>query len=142
LTGRGPAATVPLTSIAYHRSRPDLDRPDLENIFVPSSMTAQLWFPGWRRPMPDALTSLNVVLRPSSRGFLELASSDPLAPPRIQYNLLAEREDVERLKDTVAWTRDLLRQAPIRELVGEELLPGKDLANDDALEAYVRKTVA
>ena len=142
LTGRGPAATVPLTSIAYHRSRPDLDRPDLENIFVPSSMTAQLWFPGWRQPVPDALTSLNVVLRPSSRGFVELTSSDPLAPPRIQYNLLAERGDVERLKYTVAWTRDLLRQAPVREFVGEELLPGKDLTNDDALEAYVRKTVA
>lgn len=142
LTGRGPAAAVPLTSIAYYRSRPDLDRPDLENIFVPSSMTAQLWFPGWRRPAPDALTSLNVVLRPSSRGFVELASSDPLTSPRIQYNLLAEREDVERLKFTVAWTRDLMREAPIRDFVGDEIFPGKDLESDDALEAYARKTVA
>jgi choline dehydrogenase len=140
LLGNGRAATVPLTSIAYHRSRPDLERPDLENIFVPSSMMAQLWFPGWRRPVQDMLTSLNVVLRPNSRGFVQLASSDPFTAPRIQYNLLADRGDVERLKYAVAWTRDLMRKAPICNFVGEETFPGPDVASDEALESYARKT--
>jgi len=142
LTGKGYAATVPLTSIAYHRSRHDLERPDLENIFVPSSMAAHVWFPGWRPQMPDLLTSLNVVLRPASRGFVELGSSDPLAAPRIQYNLLAERSDVERLKASVAWTRDLMRAAPICDFIGDESFPGVSVESNEALEAYSRKSVA
>jgi choline dehydrogenase len=142
LTGRGPAATVPLTSIAYHRSRPDLERPDLENIFVPTGMAAQVWFPGWRRPAPDMLTSINVVLRPSSRGFVTLASPDPLASPHIQYNLLADTQDRERVKYGVAWTRDLMRSAPISDFVGEELFPGPGVSDAAAVEAYARQTVA
>ncbi|HMQ17650.1 MAG TPA: GMC family oxidoreductase N-terminal domain-containing protein, partial [Sphingopyxis sp.] len=142
LTGRGPAATLPLTSIAYHRSRPDLERPDLENIFLPTGMTARLWFPGWRPPVPDMLTSINVVLRPSSRGFVALASADPFAPPRIQYNLLADAQDMERLKYIAAWTRDLMRAAPISDFVGEEVFPGPGITDDEALAAYARRTVA
>lgn len=141
LFGIGAAATIPLASIAYHRSRPELERPDLENIFIPASMVAQTWFPGWRPPAPDMLTSLNVVLRPESRGFVELASADPRAMPRIQFNLLAERADIERLKTMVAWTRDLVRAAPIDTFVGEEALPGPGITDDAALEAYVRRTV-
>ncbi|QIB64903.1 GMC family oxidoreductase [Kineobactrum salinum] len=141
LLGKGPAGTVPLTSIAYYRSRPDLDRPDLENIFLPTSMMAQVWFSGWRTPAPDLMTSLNLVLRPSSRGCVELQSSDPLAHPRIQYNLLAERDDMERLKFTTAWTRDLMRAAPICDFVGDEISPGPDVTSDKALEAYARKMV-
>jgi choline dehydrogenase len=141
LLSRGPASTIPLASIAYHRSRPDLERPDLENIFIPANMFAQLWFPGWRPPAPDMLTSLNVVLRPESRGFIELASADPLTLPRIQYNLLAERADMERLKQLVLWTRDLIRQAPIDTFVGNEAMPGANVNDDAGLEAYVRRTV-
>ena len=141
LHGKGPASTIPLASIAYHRSRPDLARPDLENIFIPASMVAHLWFPGWRAPAPDMLTSLNVVLRPASRGFVELASADPLAMPRIQYNLLAEPADLERLKLTIAWTRDLIRQAPIDALVGEEGLPGAGVTDDKSLENFIRRMV-
>ncbi|WP_184101668.1 GMC family oxidoreductase [Sphingopyxis panaciterrulae] len=142
LSGGGPAATVPLTSIAYHRSRPDLERPDLENIFLPTGMDARVWFPGWRQPVPDMLTSINVILRPASRGFVTLASADPLAPPHIQYNLLADAQDRERLKYSVAWTRGLMRTAPIGDFVGEEIFPGPDFTDDQALEAYARQTVA
>lgn len=142
LTGKGHAGNVPLTSIAYYRSRPDLQRPDLENIFVPTSMSAQVWFPGWRAPAPNVLTSVNVVLNPASRGWVELRSSDPLAPPAIRYNILAERGDVDRLKRSVAWTRELLRQAPICEFIEGEGFPGLDVAGDQALEEYVRKWAA
>lgn len=141
LSGKGRASTIPLTSIAYYRSRPDLERPDMEAIFVPTGMLARVWFPGWRAPTPDMLTVVNVVLRPASRGYVELASSDPFAAPKIQYNLLAESEDVDRLKHSVRWTRDLMRQAPVREFVGEESFPGTAVQDDEALEAYARNTV-
>nr|WP_281367487.1 GMC oxidoreductase [Sphingomonas chungangi] len=86
------------------------------------------------------LTSLNVVLRPASRGFVELASADPVAGPRIQYNLLAEREDVERLRMSIEWTRSLMRESALSDFIGEESFPGA-AAEGDAVDAYVRKVV-
>lgn len=141
MTGTGRASTIPLTSIAYYRSRAGLELPDLETIFIPTSMAARIWFPGWRKAAPDVLTTVNVVLRPASRGFVELASPDPLAPPKLQFNLLAEREDMDRLKHTVAWTRELMQQNPISDFIGEEVFPGSAVADEQALEAFARQTV-
>ncbi|WP_315763980.1 MULTISPECIES: GMC family oxidoreductase [unclassified Bradyrhizobium] len=142
LTGRGLPSTVPLSSIAYYKSRPDLRRPDLENIFMSTNLAAKVWFPGWRKPEPDALTSLNVVLRPRSRGFVRLRSADPAAPPRIQFNLLQDPNDLRLLRYALRWTRDFVRHAPLSEHVGQELFPGTALETDAALDAYIRKTVA
>jgi len=88
------------------------------------------------------LTSINVVLRPASRGFVTLASPDPLASPHIQYNLLADVQDRERVKYNVGWTRELMRSAPISDFVGEEIFPGPGVSEAPALEVYARQTVA
>lgn len=141
LTGRGFPSTVPLSCIAYYKSRPDLERPDLENIFMSANMAAQVWFPGWRKPRPDLLTSLNVVLRPGSRGSVRLRSAAPLAKPRIQFNLLQDPEDLRLLRHALRWTRDFVRQGPLAEHVGDEAFPGAALDSDAGLDAYIRQAV-
>lgn len=142
LTGRGFPSTVPLSCIAYYRSRPDLERPDMENIFMAANMAAQVWFPGWRKPQPDLLTSLNVVLRPGSRGFVKLRSANPLAKPWIQYNFLQDPEDLRLLRQALRWTRDFVRQGELAKHVGDEAFPGAALDNDAGLDAYIRQTVS
>lgn len=141
LTGRGIPGSVPLSSIAYYKSRPDLDRPDLENVFMSTSLAARIWFPGWRTAVPDALTSLNVVLRPNSRGFVKLRSSDPHDAPRIQFNFLEDAEDLRLLRHAIRWTRDFVRQAPLADFVGEEIFPGKGVDSDAALDGFIRQIV-
>lgn len=141
LTGRGFPAAMPLSSIAYLKSRPDLERPDLEHIFMGTNMAARVWFPGWRPPMPDQLTALNVVLRPGSRGSVRLRSADPFDKPRIQFNLLQDPEDLRLMRHAFRWTRDFVRQGELAEYVGDEALPGGALQDDDALDAYIRQTV-
>lgn len=138
LTGTGMMGTQPLTTIAYYRSRPDLERPDLENIIMPTSLNAHVWFPGVRRPHEDMLTSLNCVLRPASRGSVRLRSADPSATPAIRFNLLAEQEDVDRLRHSLEWTRELVSTGPISEYVGEEAFPGPAIASAAAMETYIR----
>ncbi|HEY9090227.1 GMC family oxidoreductase [Parasphingorhabdus sp.] len=141
LTGRGVVSRAPLSSIAYHKSRPDLERPDLENVFMSTNLAANVWFPGWRKPQPDMLTSLNVVLRPGSRGTVRLRSNDPEAPPRIQLNLLQDSDDVRLLRYSLRWTRDFVKQAPLSEYVGAEAFPGPAVQSDDALDAFIRQSV-
>ncbi|WP_041535857.1 GMC family oxidoreductase [Parvibaculum lavamentivorans] len=142
LTGRGAPSGAPLNSIAYYKSRPDLERPDLENVFMSTNLAAHVWFPGWRKPQPDMLTSLNVVLRPGSRGSVRLRSADPLAPPRIQLNLLQDPNDLRLLRHALRWTRDFVRQAPLSEYVGAEAFPGAALETDAALDAFIRQNVS
>jgi choline dehydrogenase len=141
LTGRGLPSTVPLSSIAYYKSQPSLQRPDLENVFMSTNLAARIWFPGWRRPQPDVLTSLNVVLRPGSRGSVRLRSADPLASPRIQFNLLQDPNDLRLLRHALRWTRDFVQQGALAEYVSKEVFPGAALETDAALDAYIRQTV-
>lgn len=141
LTGRGLPASVPLSSIAYHKSQPDLPRPDLETVFMSTNLAANVWFPGWRKPAPDALTTLNVVLRPGSRGSVRLRSADPLAPPSIRFNLLQDPDDLRLLRHALRWTRDFVRQGEVADHVGKEMFPGGAMETDAALDAYIRRTV-
>lgn len=142
LTGRGVPANVPLSCIAYYKSQPDLERPDLENIFMSTHNAAHVWFPGWRRPQPDMLTSLNQVLRPASRGSVRLRSSDPRELPRIQLNLLQDPEDRRLLRHALRWTRDFVRQGELADFVGDEAIPGPALSTDSALDAFIRENVS
>lgn len=138
LTGRGMMGTQPLTAIAYYRSHPALERPDLENILMPTSLNAHVWFPGIRRPHDDMLTSLNCVLRPGSRGTVRLRSADPSTPPEIRFNLLSDPQDVDLLRHSITWTRDLMATDPIRDFVGEEAFPGPKVADKPAMDRYIR----
>lgn len=142
LTGQGTLSSVPLNTIAYLKSNAGLERPDIENIFVSTSLAANVWFPGIRKPAPDVLTSLNAALRPKSRGFVKLRSADPMTAPRIQFNLLQETEDLNLLRHALRWTRDFVRQDPLTEHVGDEVFPGADVQTDEALNAYIQTTVA
>jgi choline dehydrogenase len=140
LTGRG-LPSVPLSCIAYHKSRPDLERPDLETIFMSTNMMARPWFPGWKKPQPDALTTMSVALRPGSRGTVRLRSADPFDKPRIQLNLLQDPDDLRLLREATRWTRDFVRNAPLSDHVGDEMFPGSAVDGDAALDAFIRQVV-
>lgn len=138
LTGKGMMGTQPLTAIAYYRSHSGLERPDMENILMPTSLNAHVWFPGIRRPHEDMLTSLNCVLRPGSRGTVRLRSADPAAPPEIRFNLLSDPSDIDLLRHSIEWTRQLVATDPIRDFVGEEVFPGPKVAGRQSMEGYIR----
>lgn len=141
LTGRGFAASQPLVGLGYYKSRPGIDRPDLESIFLPTHLNAQVWFPGVRKKVPDMLTSFNVVLRPGSRGFVKLRSSDPMDRPRIQFNLLQDPNDLALMRHAVRWTREFVRQADLADHVGEAVFPASSVQSDSELDAFIRQMV-
>lgn len=77
--------------------------------------------------------------RPQSRGSVEIASADALAPPRIRANYLSEPSDVQTLVAGLRALRDIYAQPSFRELVtGVEYLPGNDVTTDAALEEFAR----
>jgi 4-pyridoxate dehydrogenase len=81
-----------------------------------------------------------VVLRPESRGRLELASLDPRAPLRIRQNFLATDKDRETLRAGLRMVREVARQSPLRPFIADEIAPGPTKTNNDALDAHIAAT--
>jgi len=78
--------------------------------------------------------------RPRSRGYVRLASNDPLAAPRIRYNMLEHPEDMEVLEAGFRLGRELVRQPSLAAFAGEEMFPGANVQSDAELESWLRET--
>jgi choline dehydrogenase len=89
----------------------------------------------------DGVTLNSCLLRPKSRGTVTLRSSDPMAKPVIDNNYLAEADDLRLEIAGLRYARDILRSNPLAQKVSHEILPGKDVINDDDLAAHCRRTV-
>ena len=97
-TGTGFAATPGAEGGAFIRSHPDLSKPDLQLHFVPGLVDDHV-----RKLHLGYGYSCHVcVLRPFSRGDVQLESADPLASPRIDPNFFSDERDMASL---VAGTR-------------------------------------
>jgi len=78
--------------------------------------------------------------RPESTGTVEIASADPLAPPRIRAGYLTQPLDAKVLVAGLRMLRKIYAQPAFRGLVtGEEYLPGNDVTTDAGLEAFARE---
>jgi choline dehydrogenase len=141
--GTGPFATNGLAGNVFIRTLPELDRPDLQLTCISPGMSAgRVWLPlPWKKPdhvLPLALS----MIRQDSRGNVTLRSADPLAPPRIRFNLMQERPDVERMIRCIRTARRVYDQEPLRRFHLAETTPGDGLQSDRELETFIRATAA
>ena len=134
---RGGPATFVFPAIAFAKSSPLLDYPDLQFHFgtIINDITAEgvKWLPR------AGVTMLVNVNRSSSSGVVELRSADPHAPPRIHPNMLVDRQEVELLKQGVKMGRSVWRTKAFAPWFEEEYLPARDVDDDAALEEFVRR---
>lgn len=76
----------------------------------------------WLQHTPAATPTLfwvsATVMNPRSRGRVRLATLDPLSPPRITLNLLAEVEDLAAMLEGVRSARHVGTRGPLKELAG------------------------
>jgi choline dehydrogenase len=141
LSGTGPLAGLPVSAMLFARSREGLERPDLQFLISPVRLFASVWFPGWRKPDGHYLSLRAVLLHPASRGWIKLRSADPMAKPRITFNLLADRSDYAPLRAAIHIARQLVRQGDLAPLVEREAVPGDHIRNDAELDAFIRADV-
>ncbi len=77
-------------------------------------------------------------LRPQSRGTVRLASADPLMPPAIDPNHLADARDLEKMVRAVRKAREILSQPAFAPHAQLELDPGAEVQTDAQLRDWVR----
>jgi choline dehydrogenase len=73
------------------------------------------------------------VTTPRSAGTVRLRSRDPKVGPRIDYRLLTDPFDRERIVAGVQLARRLARTSPLADVLDHELRPGNGIAAEDAL---------
>ena len=90
---------------------------------------------------PNSVSILPGVVRPLSRGWVRLSSSDPLVRPRMNPNYLAAQADRDRLVQGVRLAREIFATRAFSDWVGQELMPGPDVgSSDDDLFEFVKNT--
>jgi choline dehydrogenase-like flavoprotein len=77
------------------------------------------------------------LLRPKSRGRVELTSADPRAPMRIYQNFLAVEDDLKVLRAGLVMAREVGRQQPLAPFTAAELTP---LNSDAEIDDHIRST--
>ncbi len=121
---------------AFLRTRPELATPDVQlHFLIFSADTAGATL----HPFPGFITSV-CQLRPESRGFVRIKSSDPAVPPAIQPRYLSSRSDCNCVVDGLKQMRRIMDQPVMRKYIAEERAPGEQCVSDADLLAYARET--
>ena len=126
--------------MAFLKSGPGLDLPDIQLLFNAAPMTAHAYFPPFVAPYADSFGFRAVLLRPESRGRVELASPDPQVPVRIHQNFLATEKDWATLRAGVRLAREIGEQPALVPFASEEIAPGPDCRSDAQIDAHIRAT--
>lgn len=141
---RGLYASNGVFSSVMLRSRLDIDKPDLFCFALLADFRG--YYPGYSEDIrkQDYLTwSLLKAYTSNNAGTVRLASSDPLARPKIDFHYFEEGEDprgedLDAMVRAIRFTRGIVNS--VSDQVDHEALPGRNLITDDDLRHYVRDT--
>ena len=140
LRGEGIAADWPGGVMAFLKSVPGLDLPDIQLLFSAAPMAAHAYFPPFVRPYADSFGCRAVLLHPESRGRIELASADARVPGRIRQNFLATEKDWATLRAGVRLVREIGEQPALAPFASGEIAPGANCRSDSDIDAHIRAT--
>ena len=119
---------------AFFRSRPDVEVPDLQLVFVVAIVDDHA-----RRLHRGHGFSCHVdLLRPQSRGTVDIASPDTRDAPVIDPRFLSHPDDIQVLREGVKAQMRILQASPFDAYRGEMLYP-VPLDDDAAIEADIRR---
>jgi len=139
LTGKGAFASQITSGVLMLRTRPELQRPDIQLVFLPVRLDAKLWHP-FGRKQSHVLSVMVMQLHPESRGSVTLRSADPLAKPRIDLNLLSTPTDFADIRGGIEAVRRIFAQAPLSDMVEAEIAPGSHADLDDFIRHNLKIT--
>ncbi len=88
---------------------------------------------------PNAISILPGVVRPLSRGWVRLASKNPLDQPLINPNYLSADVDRERLVEGIKIARQIFGTRTFSNWIKQDLMPGPTVRTDGQLRDFVTK---
>jgi choline dehydrogenase len=110
----------------FWKSNPGLPSPDLQPVLEEKPFGSEVTAKQYGLPVDPAScwTLAPGLIRPESRGHLELTGSDPDDPVIIHANFLSAEADVTALIRAIELCRDLGNAPELRDFVKREIMPG------------------
>lgn len=133
---KGPVAAGIQLGVMFAKTRPELDRPDIQFHFgtISADMTA-----GQPHDFPGFTISV-CCLRPTSRGHLMARSPDMADKPEILFNYFQTPEDRRCMVDGVRLAQDIIRSDAMQPYVAGLQRPDHFMETDEEIEAFIRET--
>ena len=125
----GPLSMAPSQLGVFTRSSGEHATPNLEYHVQPLSLER---FGEELHEFP-AFTASVANLRPTSRGWVRIASADPRAAPAINPHYLSTPEDRKIAADALRLTRRIVRATALDRFAPEEFMPGRQHDSDEEL---------
>ena len=135
-TRRGFLALPSAPVLAFLRTRPELDTPDVQLHFIPFAIEN---FKKRRLAKEPGITIAMCQLRPESQGSIHIGSADPAAAPEIRFNFLSAAIDRQTLVAGVRATRRIVEAKAMDALRGAEVSPGVEVQSDEQILDYIRE---
>ena len=137
LTKDGLGSTNHFETGGFIRSRAGVQYPDIQFHFLPmavsydgSSLASEHGFQAHVGPM-----------RSKSRGWVRLASSNPLDYPKIVFNYMSHPDDWVEMRACVRLTREIFGQPAFARYHAREIQPGAAVQTDEQIDAFIRQHV-
>jgi choline dehydrogenase len=132
----GPFASNVFESVAFLKTTPGLDRPDVQFVFQPATRPK----PNFPLPVGHGYAISPVGLYPKSRGRIMLSGPDPRAPPLIDPKLLQVDEDIRPLIRAIKLSRRILATPNFARYRASEIAPGTSVQSDEEIAHFIRST--
>jgi choline dehydrogenase len=120
----------------YLKVHPDAASPDIQNLLM--LFTSEL-IGGTVDPFPGC-ASVVALMRPESRGAVNISSANSKTPPEIVYNFLSAPKDRETLILGVKKIRNLMTQDAIGRYIVREVRPGLGSNSDEEILDFLDKS--
>ena len=125
----------------FARTEPSAGEPDVMFHFGTSAFdlnTAQLGYP----TAEQAFCLTPNVMRAKSEGVVRLRSSDPAAPPLIDFRYFTDPDgyDDRVITEGVKLARIIAEQPALKPWIERELAPGPNVQTDEEISEYARHT--
>jgi 4-pyridoxate dehydrogenase len=138
--GTGIATDLPGGVASFVRVMPESKVPDIQLLLAAAPLSAGPYLAPFKAPFSDGFGGRIVMLHPESRGALNLASSDPATPIRIQQNFMSTEREWKTLRAGFKLFREIMSKPSLAPFIESEIMPGAAAASDAEIDAHIRQT--
>jgi choline dehydrogenase len=133
LTRKGPVATGGYDLMAHIKSRPEVERPDIQVVGIPFALDMSSGLDVAKHP---GIYLLGYQIRPRTQSSLHITSAEPGDAPDLRANYLEDPEDRQVTGTIVDHLRSVVAQDPLASEVEAEEFPGPEVQTSDEVVKF------
>lgn len=138
LTGRGPATSPYPHAVAFLKSDPKVEHPDIQVQLGPYAFSFdESGVIPYHKPAISAAVNVSY---PKSRGEIRLKDANPRSKPIVQHAMFGAEEDLDLLIKGCRMMREVLMGDTMAPHRVSERLPGENIQTADEWREYLRQT--